>query len=119
MRIDNLATDEAVLGELARRLSRARLERNLTQAQVGAQAGVERKTVLRLEAGESVDLSSLIRVLRALDLIDGLNLLVPEASPSPFEQLKLHGRERRRARPRMAAPAPPVSRPWRWGDERS
>lgn len=44
-------TDEAVLGELGRRLAQVRLGKNLTQAQLAAKAGVSKRTVERLEVG--------------------------------------------------------------------
>jgi transcriptional regulator with XRE-family HTH domain len=107
-----------VLGEIGRRLARRRLERNLSQAEFAAEAGVGRRTVQRLEAGQSVQLLSLIRVLRVLDLLEELDRLIPEPAPSPIERLKLRGRERRRARRSpSAAPEPPESAPWTWGDE--
>jgi transcriptional regulator with XRE-family HTH domain len=118
MRIDNYITDETLLRELGARLERARLERNLTQRELAEQAGVERKVLQRLERGESVRLASFIRVLRSLDLLDGLERLIPEPIPSPIELLKLRGRERRRAtgsRGEGTRPRPTV--PWHWGDQ--
>jgi transcriptional regulator with XRE-family HTH domain len=117
MRIDKRLTDEAVLGELGRRLARWRLERNLSQAEFGEEAGIGRRTLQRLEAGEPVQLSSLIRVLRVLGLLESLDHLVPEPAPSPLERLKLAGRERRRARRREAGDAGDEAEPWTWGDE--
>ncbi len=121
MKINQYLTDEAVLTELGERLERTRLERNLTQRTLAAEAGVERKAVQRIEAGEPAKLTSLIRVLRALGLLDGLDRLVPEPVPSPIELLKLHGRSRRRAsgeRLRKGAPTlAEQTEPWRWGDE--
>jgi transcriptional regulator with XRE-family HTH domain len=88
VRIQSYLTDEAVLSELGR---------NLTQRELAAQAGVERKAVQRMEGGEPVKLTSFVRVLRALGLLEALEQLVPEPVPSPIELLKLHGKERRRA----------------------
>ncbi len=48
MRFTPLLTDDALLVELGAGLERARLERNLTQAQVAEQAGVSKSTVERL-----------------------------------------------------------------------
>jgi transcriptional regulator with XRE-family HTH domain len=110
-------TDDAVLGELGQRLSRLRLERNLSQAQLGEEAGVGRRTLQRLEAGEPVQLSSLIRVLRVLGLLESLDRLVSKPTPSPLERLQLAGRERRRARRRGAGRAEDRAGPWKWGDE--
>jgi transcriptional regulator with XRE-family HTH domain len=119
VKIDQYLTDEAVLTELGRRLERTRLERNLTQRELAAEAGVERKATQRLEAGEPVRLTSFIRVLRALGLLDSLDRLVPEPLPSPLELLKLQGKRRQRAtgERRTSRPAREGTTPWRWGDE--
>jgi putative transcriptional regulator len=119
MKIDRYLTDEAVLSELGARLERTRLERNLTQLALAEEAGVERKVVLRLEAGESVKLASFLRVLRALDLLDALDQLIPQPVPSPIELLKLHGKQRRRASGKRlrSAPSGEQAATWRWGDE--
>jgi transcriptional regulator with XRE-family HTH domain len=120
MQIQRYLTDEVVLAELGGRLERIRLERNLTQRELAAEAGVERKAVQRLEAGESVKLVSLIRVLRALDLLDSLERLVPEPLPSPIELLSLHGKSRRRASGARRKSSHPAreSASWQWGDEK-
>ena len=120
MKIEQYLTDEAVLTELGTRLERARLERNLTQRELAAEGGVQRKVVQRMEAGEPVKLTSLIRVLRALGLLEALDRLVPEPTPSPIDLLKLHGRTRKRASGRRVRREPPTGEtaPWQWGDER-
>jgi len=117
--ITEYLADEAVLSELGARLRRTRLERNLTQRELASEAGVERKVLQRIEAGEPVTLTGFIRVLRALGLIDALNHLVPEPTPSPIELLKLHGSRRRRASGARlkSPPAQEQQTPWRWGDE--
>ena len=98
MKITKQATDETVLAELGGRLTRIRLERNLTQAQLAKEAGVSKSTVQRLEAGAvATQLSGFIRVCRVLDVIERFDLLVPEPVPSPVAQLKMAGRKRQRA----------------------
>jgi transcriptional regulator with XRE-family HTH domain len=116
MKITKQATDAAILTELGGRLTRVRLERNLTQAQLAEQAGVSKRTVQRLESGDvSPQLSGFIRVCRVLDLIEHFDLLVPEPVPSPVEQLKLGGKRRKRA---SAPKAPkPSQKKWQWGNE--
>lgn len=113
-------TDTAVLAELAARLTRQRLDRNLTQAQLADAAGVSKRTVERLEAGESTQLSNFLRILRALDLLDRIDTLVPAPLPSPLAQLKLQGRQRQRAssvREPQASYRVTPDTPWTWDDD--
>lgn len=109
-------TDAAVLGALGERLARRRLERNLTQAQLAREAGVSLRTVGRLEAGESTQLTNLIRVLRALDLLAHFDELLPAPTPGPLEQLRGGGKPRRRASPR-AEGGDDTDAEWTWADD--
>ena len=115
MKIANFLSDEAVLSELGARLARRRIDLQLTQAAVAEQAGVAKRTLERIEAGASAQLSSLIRVLRVLDALSGLDTLVPEAGPRPMDLLKRGGRTRQRA-PRRGTDAQ-TEQPWSWDDE--
>jgi len=117
MRIDTQLTDVAVLKEVGDRLARWRLENNLSQAEFGEEAGLGRRTVQRLEAGQSVQLSSFIRVLRVLGLLESLDRLIPAPVPSPIDRLRLAGRERQRARGRRSSDSESQTEPWVWGTD--
>ncbi len=110
------ATDRTVLTRLGERISEYRLSRNMTQAQLAKEAGVSKRTVLRLESGESSQLTNLVRVLRALGLVGNLDKLVPEPLASPLAALKAKGRTRKRASGRTGKPGGP-STGWTWGDD--
>jgi transcriptional regulator with XRE-family HTH domain len=97
VRIEPQLTDAAILEELGHRLKRTRLQRNLTQLRLAEEAGVSLATVRNLEDGKPSQLVTLIRVLRVLSLLGGLERAVPDPPPSPIEELRLRGRERRRA----------------------
>jgi transcriptional regulator with XRE-family HTH domain len=116
MKITHLNTDEAVLGELGRRLSDYRLQGQQTQAQLAEAAGVSKRTIERLEAGESVQLSNLIRVLRILDKLDGFDRFLPAAPANPIDLLERQGKTRQRARP-DAGGEETTKAAWTWGDE--
>lgn len=60
------------LDELGRDLSTWRKLRHLTVEQVADRAGVSRSTVLRLEGGRGASLQNLLRVARALGVLDML-----------------------------------------------
>lgn len=114
MKISSQAVDTLILRELGERLTRVRLERNLTQAVLAEQAGVSKRTVERIEAGGPTQLVNLVRVCRALDLLDRFETLIPEPVVSPVAQLKLQGKQRKRATAKPAAPSPK----WEWDDKR-
>lgn len=116
MTIDKKLSDASVLEALAERLARRRLDLKLTQAATAEQAGVSKRTVERLEAGASVQLSSLIRVLRVLDLMDGLEQLAPPTGPRPMDLLQLKGKTRQRA-PASNPSETPVGTAWTWDED--
>ena len=113
MRIDDQLTPEAALQELGRRLARRRVELGIPQEAAAEQAGVGKRTVVRVEAGEDSQLSTLVRLLRVLGLMAELDRLIPEAGPRPLDLVKLKGKERKRASAKRTNK--PRSR-WRWGD---
>lgn len=119
MEISNELSDAAVSRELGDRLRRLRLRRNLDQHQLADEAGIGRATLQRLEEGEPANMVTLLRILRALGLLEGLNQLVPEPVPSPIEELERQGRQRQRAgTPRRRRKIGEDSNePWSWGDE--
>jgi transcriptional regulator with XRE-family HTH domain len=118
MHFDELMTDAAVLAELGRRLARHRLERNWTQAELAAEAGIGQATVQRAERGESVQMTSMIKLLRTLELLGGLDAAVPESIDLPIAQLERQQRKiRGRASGRRRRRTESGEQPWRWGDE--
>lgn len=119
MKIDAKLTDAAVLKLMGQRLTQLRLARNLTQQQLAEQAGLGLRTVQRLELGAAAtQLSGFVRVCRVLGLVERLDQLVPETTPSPLEQLKLQGRRRQRASAARNSKGKTSTQPakWTWGD---
>mgnify|MGYP001589772406 CR=1 FL=1 len=90
-------SDKAVLFEIGERISRHRLNLNITQVELAQRAGITRIVVQRLENGLGCNLESLIKILRILDLIDQLESFLPDQGISPLQLVKLRGHERERA----------------------
>ena len=114
MDISKLLTDDAILAEIGKRIARYRLDHQMTQADMAEQAGVSKRTVERIEAGASAQFSTIIRILRVLDLLQDLDHLIPEPGPRPMDLLKQQGKVRQRAsssrRPGRA------DKKWSWDD---
>lgn len=83
-----------VIGEYTRHI---RLEKNLTQQQLGDRAGVHRTTIRDLELGRRSTLLTLIQVLRALDQLQTLKNFKVSKELSPLELAKIEMNERKRA----------------------
>jgi transcriptional regulator with XRE-family HTH domain len=91
-------SDTAALEALGSRLAAVRLKRNLTQTALAREAGVSRATIERLERGIGAELKLLVRVLRALQLLEGFLAGIPADEPSPMALLRARGKKRQRAR---------------------
>jgi transcriptional regulator with XRE-family HTH domain len=113
--METIVSDKAVLEEIGHRLSRLRIERGVTQAKLATESGVSKRTVERIEAGESTQSSTLIRVMRALDILDSLYAAIPSSGPRPMDLLKLHGKERQRASTKTQGRS--VAGKWQWGND--
>ncbi|MCX6308569.1 MAG: helix-turn-helix transcriptional regulator [Bacteroidia bacterium] len=76
-------SDQEVLVEFGTRIRLARIEKNITQQMLADRAGLNRSTIRDLENGHSVNLLSLIQLLRILELLERFDLLLPGSSQSP------------------------------------
>jgi len=74
-------TDLEIREILAQRLRQRRLERNLMVDDLAVHAGVNRKTILALESGKDIRLSSLIKILRSLDMLGLIEAAIPDSLP--------------------------------------
>jgi transcriptional regulator with XRE-family HTH domain len=69
---------------LGKRMNALRLLRNLDQRTTAKLAGLSVRTVLYLEEGRGATVNTLLRVLRALDALDGMELLAPRPAGKPL-----------------------------------
>ena len=114
MKIEASLPDQDIMKELGERLGEVRKGRNWTQAYLAEEAGISKRTLERMEAGEvSTQLSSLLRVCRKLGLLERLDYLLPESTVSPMEQLKQQGKKRTRA---SSARQSGKSGSWTWNE---
>ncbi len=91
-------TSKAIAQELGQRIEQLRLEQNMTQQQVADEVGLSRVSYRKLVTGQA-KFENIISVLRVLGKLELVEQFIPEATFSPMEQLKLQGKQRKRAKP--------------------
>lgn len=88
MKIKNSTKTEAILSEIGKRLTRQRIEAKLTQAGLAEKAQVSKRTIERLEAGSSIQLATMLQVLRVFKMLEPFGLALAE------KQSRLPGKKR-------------------------
>lgn len=86
----------AMAEEIGERLKQARLNADLTQAELASRTGLNRRTILNAEKGK-VQLKNLVAILVSLGMAEQLNLFLPVQDISPLQLAKLKGKKRQRA----------------------
>ncbi|MCQ2100078.1 DNA-binding transcriptional regulator, XRE-family HTH domain [Fibrobacter sp. UWH9] len=97
-------SDEAVLVEFGKRIAGYRLNNNWTQAELANRAGVSKSTVEHIEKGQSTQLLNMVKILRALGLLNQFISIVPELGPSPMELLMQSKNQQKNKRKRASKP---------------
>lgn len=110
MKITPLTPESAILEELGHRLVRMRKNQGLTQPDLADKAGISESTLRRMENGQDSQFETWLKVLRALNMIQIIDTLLPETIRSPMADVL---GEKKSARG-TSADAGPV-----WGDETS
>lgn len=96
-------TPAELQGVLGDRLRRIRLSRNMDQRTAAAKAGVSEKALRNLETGRGSTVETLMRTLKALDYLQGLDMLAPEPTVNPLDLLHSAKKTQQRVRrPRQA-----------------
>lgn len=90
-------SDKALLESIGKFIKHHRLNQNKSQSEVSEMAGISRSTMSLLERGEKIALSTLIQVLRVLDLLYIMDVFRISDEISPIEYAKLQKNKRQRA----------------------
>jgi transcriptional regulator with XRE-family HTH domain len=93
--------------ELGRRIRQLRLSRNIDQRAAAAKAGVTRAALQNLEAGRGSSVQTLLRTLKALNYLEGIEILAPQPTVNPVALLKTKTAPQRARHPRLAGPGKP------------
>jgi len=109
----NTITPETILKEFGHRIEQYRIRLDLTQADLAKEAGIGKRTLERLEDGQTVQVTTLIAVLRQFDLLDEFTNLIPDPAKSPMAMVLADKKVRYRAS-KSRNKKPPE--PWTWND---
>ncbi len=100
MKNDIYATsDEALSIEVGRRIERRRLDNRipLTQSALARKAGISRSTYQNMIDGKAT-LINIIKVLRVLEALEGVDTFLPDLGISPVQLLQMKGKLRQRVK---------------------
>jgi transcriptional regulator with XRE-family HTH domain len=76
---------QAALGQRVRQL---RLSRNLDQRTTAEKAGISQRALGKLENGRGSTVETFLRTLKALDYVQGIDVLTPEVTVNPLALLR-------------------------------
>lgn len=97
--------------ELGQKIKAYRIMKEMSQQDLEDKTGVSKRSISRLEQGESVQLDNLFKILLALDLGENIELLVPDQTKRPSFYL-----EKPYDRPKRVRKKTEKSE-FKWGDE--
>ncbi len=111
MKIDNNLSEKAIISEMSERLRQYRIDYPMKRTELAEKAMVSVGTIARFENGQDISLSNLAKILKALDLGNNLDLLIPDPTERPSFYVETSPKRRRVRRSKA------VKSDWKWGDE--
>jgi len=83
MKVNGRIEEQTILKDLGQRLAWQRRQYKLTQAALAEAAGISKRTVERMESGYSIQVATLLKILRVFHLLGGLDQLIPPIPKNP------------------------------------
>ena len=113
MKITNFSNEKSILSEIGNRIRQYRVSMNITQADFAKKCGISLKTIARIENGDDLKLSNLIKILNEFNIAENLDILIPEPQPD-YKALFEEKTIRKRARPDKKK----TDNTWIWGEDK-
>ena len=111
MKINGELNDKAVFQELANRFKQYRIAYPMTRTELADKAMVSVGTVARFENNNDISLCNVIKLIKAIGLIENLDLLIPDYQNRPSFYVGNENTRKRAGRKKKDQ----IS--WKWGDE--
>lgn len=87
--------------ELGQKIKTYRIMKEMSQQDLEDKTGVSKRSISRLEQGESVQVDNLFKILLALELGDNIELLVPDQTKRPSFYLEKPADKPKRVRKKI------------------
>ncbi len=100
MKINSNQSEQMILKEIGQRIKQHRISANITQTDLAKKCGISSSTEVRIENGEDSKFSNYIRIMSALNMLDSLDIMIPEVQEnfkSVFEQKSFRKRVKTKA----------------------
>lgn len=97
--------------ELGQKIKTYRIMNEMSQQDLEDKSGVSKRSISRLEQGESVQVDNLFKIIIALGLGDNIELLVPNQTKRPSYYLEQAKNKPKRVRKKTG------KNDFKWGDE--
>ena len=109
--MNNKKDYQEYIRELGQKIKTYRIMKEMSQQDLEDKTGVSRRSISRLEQGESVQVDNLFKILLALELGENIELLVPDQTKRPSFYLEKADDKPKRVRKRTEKGQ------FKWGDE--
>jgi transcriptional regulator with XRE-family HTH domain len=97
--------------DLGQKIKLYRIMKEMSQQDLEDKTGISKRSISRLEQGESVQLENLFKILLALGLGENIELLVPDQTKRPSFYLEKSDNRPKRVRKKTE------KNDFKWGDE--
>lgn len=104
-------SDQEYIKELGQKIKTYRIMKEMSQQDLADKTGVSKRSISRLEQGETLQVDNLFKILLALDLGDNIELLVPDQTKRPSFYLEKSENAPKRVRKKTG------NNDFKWGDE--
>lgn len=109
--MNNKKDYQEYIKELGQKIKTYRIMKEMSQQDLEDKTGVSKRSISRLEQGESVQVDNLFKILLALELGDNIELLVPDQTKRPSFYLEKTADKPKRVRKKIEKSE------FKWGDE--
>ena len=113
MKITSTENEKAILIELGQRIKQHRISLGITQVELAERCGISPSTETRIENGYDSKMSNYIKILFGLNLLDNLDVLIPEYQPS-FKSMYEHKEMRKRVKKKSKD----IDSQWKWEEDK-